>query len=168
MTTDPIRNTLDSLRLQGADAEASLAQQRAELAEAELRLDYIRGAIQNLEALLGEASGAEATARDRARGLNAPSFRVDYTPRRVPSTDWVAEVVVAIGQPASRDQIFDEFERVRGIPDSWNANPRNSFNNALGRAVERGMIQKLDDGRFAPLGYRSAVADDSLDMGGAR
>lgn len=131
------------------------------------RLTNLLGAISNLEELIGvpseddEAVLADDTTPDEdTRG--ATPRTVDFSTvdeheppvrKRVPSTDWVAEVVNAIGTAANRDTIYAKFEEMKGIPESWVANPRNSFNNALGRAVERRMIMKYGDDEFAPLNW---------------
>ena len=79
----------------------------------------------------------------------------------MPSTDWVAEVVERIGRPADRDTIFEAFGEIKGFPESW-TNPRNSVNNALGRAVERRMVMNLEENLFAPICY-NPFEDDADD-----
>lgn len=170
MENSPLHTTLDSLRTERADVERRAVQLRDELDSVSQRLSHLNGAIENIEALLAVPSEDDITVltedgvriRSDEGSRSATPRDIDFTdapapepPRRkrVPSTDWVAEVVERIGRPADRDTILARFEEWRGIPESWNANPRNSFNNALGRAVERGMIVKYGDDEFAPVGY---------------
>lgn len=161
MQNTTLRDTLDTLRAEGVSLEAEAKRKRAELLAVDNRLANILGAIQNIEALLEDAAiidDMELVDPDPETVTTLPerrNFEIVEAParKRVPSTDWVAEVVNALGQPSTRDEIMAAFERQRGIPESWKANPRNSFNNALGRAVERGMIAKIGDDAFAPLNY---------------
>lgn len=179
MESNPLRTTLDTLRSEREGAERRAVELDAELKGVAQRLTHLRGAIENIEALLGvpsvddeavvaddlddEPAGATVREIDFTNTPDAPSTTKagdgdSYEPyepiarKRVPSTDWVAEVVNEIGRPADRDTIFDAFRQIKGFPQSW-TNPRNSVNNALGRAVERGMVRKLEENLFAPLGY---------------
>ncbi|MER3389666.1 MAG: hypothetical protein RJQ01_06495 [Microcella sp.] len=170
MEKDPLYTTLDSLRTERADVERRAVQLRDELESFSQRLSHLNGAIDNIEALLGVASeedravltedGVPVRSDEGSRGATARtvdfSSTTDPEPplrKRVPSTDWVAEVVESIGHPADRDTIYAKFEEMKGIPASWVSNPRNSFNNALGRAVVRRMIDKHGDDVFAPINY---------------
>lgn len=173
METGPLRTTLNTLRSQRVVTELRAHELHAELEVTAERLTHLRGAIENIEALLGEPSEEEASVLDEngarvfsgtdSQGATTRTLDFSNTPdptprftieqpavrKRVPSTDWVAEVVDALGTLADRDTIYEKFEEMKGIPDSWVSNPRNSFNNALGRAVERRLIQKIGD-EFAP------------------
>ncbi|GAA1997316.1 hypothetical protein [Microbacterium pumilum] len=181
MDQDPLRTTLDTLRHERHGAELRASELQDELTDVAQRLTHLRGAIENIEALLGEPSEDDAAVLrdDNEEVFHAEAQDLDfiYTPdqpprlvndpfepppirKRVPSTDWVAEVVNAIGRPADRDTIYQKFEELKGIPDSWNANPRNSFNNALGRAVERHLIGKFGD-LFGPRGYNLSETSSS-------
>jgi len=189
MTQDPLRATLDTLRSEREGAERDAVELDQKLKAVGQRLTHLRGAIENIEALLGvgsvedEAIVAEGANNDfessgtseRETGFtpDGPSTILPngaevtfgtYEPparKRVPSTDWVAEVVERIGRPADRDTIFEAFGEIKGFPGSW-TNPRNSVNNALGRAVERGMVLKLEENLFAPMGY-NPFEDDTAD-----
>ena len=166
METNPLRTTLDTLRSEREGTERRAVELRDELDSVGQRLTNLRGAIENIEALLGVPSeDDEAVLADEDDAAEAPEQAtprdVDFTNvpdnepmarKRVPSTDWVAEVVERMGHPADRDEIFKAFRHYKGFPDAW-TNPRNSVNNALGRAVERGMVRKLEENLFAPLGY---------------
>lgn len=188
MAQDPLRITLDTLRFEREGTERRAAELGDELKEVAQRLTHLRGAIENIEALLGvpsveeeavhaggfhdEPSGAsvrevdftntrDATPSEREESGDLAESHEPYEPvarKRVPSTDWVAEVVEQIGHPADRDDIFNAFRHYKGFPESW-ANPRNSVNNALGRAVERGMVRKLEENLFAPLSYKAFGGD---------
>lgn len=176
MTQDPLRTTLDTLRSERVQAEIRAIELEEELQAVAQRLTHLRGAIENIEALLGIPSVEDEAvlndASDDEENSSGPVAReIDFTnvgdgPRfehgarkRVPSTEWVAEVVDQIGRPADRDLIFEAFGHIKGFPESW-SNPRNSVNNALGRAVERRMVLKLGDNLFAPLTYNPFDSDD--------
>ena len=180
MEPHPLRTTLDALRAERREVDQRAMELQVELHGVARRLMHLNGAIDNIEQLLGvqseeeEALLREDGAPDEARGATPrivdfsttqqPAFElVDEPPlrKRVPSTDWVAEVVNAIGAAADRDTIYKRFEEMRGIPESWIANPRNSFNNALGRAVERRMIMKYGEDEFAPMGWNPFREADS-------
>ena len=182
MDTNPLRTTLDTLRTEREGAERRASELDEELKAVGQRLTHLRGAIDNIEALLGVPSVDDeaALAHDEDDVPTSPATprEIDFTnvpdrqPRpsevsrkRVPSTEWVADVVNAIRRPADRDAIFAKFEEMKGIPESWTANPRNSFNNALGRAVERKLILKLNDNEFASMDY-NPFEDDADDDGG--
>jgi len=168
MEPNPLRTTLDTLREERQGAESRLVLLQLEVAEAEMRLMYLRGAIENIEALLGEPP-LEAESESQGASVREVDFTntPDPAPRRkrVPSTDWVADVVRELDRPASRDEVYDAFVERRGIPESWNTNPRNSFNNALGRAVERGLVIKDDDDQYFPRDYNPFENKDPFKHG---
>jgi len=185
MEPSQLRSTLDTLRSERAVAESRASELQTELEHVGQRLTHLRGAIENIEALLGvpsvedeevlsdtddESVGAGASVReiDFTNTPDAPPRHapVDAPRKRVPSTEWVAEVVERIGRPASRNEIYAAFEEWKGIPETWVA-PRNSFNNAVGRAVERGLIQKLDDDEFAPTNWNPFEGDTASKAGGS-
>lgn len=187
MTQDPLRTTLETLRSEREGAERDAVELDQKLKAVGQRLTHLRGAIENIEALLGvpsvedeavlagdledEAAGASVreidftNTPDGLRIIRRDDVDSSYEPyepisrKRVPSTDWVADVVEAIGGPADRDTIFEAFGEIKGFPPSW-TNRRNSVNNALGRAVERGMVRKIHDNLFAPMSYRGADDND--------
>ncbi len=177
METDTLRTTLDSLRSEEESVEARAKGLRTELDAVETRLSYVRGAINNIEALLGEPSTVQQVSgrvdahSSSSGGASVRTLDFSDTPdapprKRVKSTDWVAGVVRELGQPATRDEIFEAFQQKYGIPDSWNANPRNSFNNALGRAVERHMVRKWGDDQYVSAGTVSLSGSGQLGFGG--
>lgn len=166
MEPNPLRTTLDTLRSEREGAERRAVELRDEMDSVGQRLTHLRGAIENIQALLGLPSEDDdavlADEDDADDPLEQATPRdVDFTNvpdnepmarKRVPSTDWVAEVLERMGHPADRDEIFKAFHHYKGFPKAW-TNPRNSVNNALGRAVERGMVRRLDENLFAPRGY---------------
>jgi hypothetical protein len=175
MEPNPLSTTLDTLRSERAVAESRALELKAELEHVGQRLTHLRGAIENIEALLGVPSVEDEeilALADEQPNAGASVREIDFTntpdgPRkRVPSTEWVAEVVDRIGSPASRNEIYAKFEAWKGIPASWVA-PRNSFNNALGRAVERELIQKLADDEFAPKNWNPFEGHTTSDPGGS-
>jgi hypothetical protein len=173
METNPLGTTLDTLRSEREGTERRAVELRDEMELIGRRLANLNGAIENIEALLGVPSeDDEAILTDEDDTAETPEQatprEVDFTNipgnepmarKRVPSTDWVAEVVERMGHPADRDEIFKAFDHYKGFPAAW-TNPRNSVNNALGRAVERGMVRKLGENLFAPLGYSGRGASD--------
>ncbi|MBN7793806.1 hypothetical protein [Microbacterium esteraromaticum] len=195
MEPNPLRTTLDTLRSEREDAERDAIELDHKLKAVAQRLTHLRGAIDNIEALLGVPSAEDeavliecvdeqpsgATVReidftntpDGPPAAPTPSTTPPEGPettfgafepvvrKRVPSTNWVAEVVDRVGRPADRDTIFAAFGEIKGFPESW-TNPRNSVNNALGRAVERGMVRKINENLFAPIGFKP-VGSDSTD-----
>ena len=185
MEPNPLHTTLDTLRSERALAESRASELQTELENVGQRLTHLRGAIENIEALLGVPSvedkvvlsdsedeitrtGASDREIDFANTRDAPprQMPIDAPRKRVPSTEWVAEVVERIGRPASRNEIFSAFEEWKGIPETWVA-PRNSFNNAMGRAVERGFIQKLHDDEFAPTNWKPLEGSPASNAGGS-
>lgn len=178
METDPLHITLETLRSERVVTESRAIELKDELDLVGQRLANLRGAIENIEALLVDPKNSQAPLPNDATASRNGEDSASATPRtfdfsatpdprprvrlienephlrkRVPSTDWVAEAVSAIGQPAGRDAIYDKFVELKGIPESWVSNPRNSFNNALGRAVERRMILKISDSEYAPIDF---------------
>lgn len=191
MEPNPLHTTLDTLRSERADAERRASELQTELEHVGRRLTHLRGAIENIQALLGvpsvedeeilsvdaqdedydfDPSAGRASVRelDFTNVPDAPSrkFRVEAPRKRVPSTEWVVEVVERLGRPANRNEIYAAFEEWKGIPETWVA-PRNSFNNALGRAVERELIQKLDDDEFAPKNWNPFEGYTTSNTGGS-
>lgn len=184
MEPNPLRTTLDTLRSERVIAESRASDLQTELEHVGQRLTHLRGAIDNIEALLGVPSvedeeilslvndepsaGASVREIDFTSTPDAPprQFAAEASRKRVPSTEWVAEVVERLGRPAGRNEIYAAFEEWKGIPETWVA-PRNSFNNALGRAVERGLIQKLTDDEFAPRNWNPFEGHTTSATGGS-
>lgn len=163
MDADTLRNSLEALRTQGTELSHEVAQLRMRLTEEEQRLEWVNGAVQNLEALLGIEPNDEPDGDAESEALGEPDeendeklerFTIDdYRPKRtrVPSTDWVAEVVDSFDGRVEREALWEAFQRIKGIPESWKSNPRNSFNNALGRAVERNMVRRVGPDLYASI-----------------
>lgn len=167
MTQDPLRSTLDTLRSEREGAERRASELDKELQAVGQRLTHLRGAIENIEALLGVPSVEDEAvladdvddddhhAAKKLKWIQVTHVDDGAEPevrKRVPSTEWVAEVVERMGHPADRDEIYKAFNHYKGFPPTW-TNPRNSVNNALARAVERDLVLKLEDNLFAPLNY---------------
>jgi hypothetical protein len=173
METSPLRITLGTLRSEREGTERRAVESRDELESVGQRSTHLRGAIEGIEALLGLPSEDDEAvlADDDEAPEQATPREVDFTNlpdneplarKRVPSTDWVAEVVGRIGRPADRDEIYKAFHHHKGFPEAW-TNPRNSVNNALGRAVERGMVRRLEENLFAPMGYNPAGSNNQIE-----
>jgi hypothetical protein len=83
--------------------------------------------------------------------------------KRVKSTQMMADLVIQSGRAWSREELHAGFRDTYGIPEGWTA-PANAMNNAIGRAVEKGLIHELD-GKYLP--GVDATAQEGLDEGGA-
>lgn len=179
MTDDTITysETLKAARSQLVVVGSRVAALQGKLEEAQRRLSALNTLVQTLEQILGDRpeSGSSTLVIPAAQGegpadtsasqdVKQDSPTDEATPKRVPSTKWVATLVKDVGRPAKRDELFQMFVESKGIPDSWVSNPKNSFNNALGRAVEKHLILKLSPDLFAPRDY--AGTDDLLDVEG--
>lgn len=165
--------TLENLRGQRDSAAAAVARLTGDLESAKTRLSHLEGAIDNLEALTGDADERKAAAPPiTATPPVTPreSHLPETTPptsrsRRIPSTELVAKIVNDFDRVVSRNEVFKEFERRYGIPTTW-VSPRNSLGNAINRAADRGWIQRLDAQRFAPHNYIGGHHDPNF--GGVR
>lgn len=174
MDQDTLRFTLDALRKEVEGEDTRVRELHDELESALQRLQHLRGAVQNIQFIVGELpSDAAVTSRPLAPFLVADihgrdsgagdekteqSFNppADIQPgsgvKRTPSTEWMIEVINASGRAMTREEAFTAYEREKGIPESW-TNPRTAMANALGRAVKRELIQMLPGDRYAPLGF---------------
>lgn len=181
MDTNTYREALAQARADSAVAEREMADLRNQLAHAEAQVDVLRRLIDGLEQMVGGTNPPAETEPgptseqhkpiSSAADQGATPKVVDFTDtpdapqrKRVRSTELVVDVVDRIGRPASRAEIFSQFEALKGIPQSWVSNPRNSLNNALGRAVENGRIQKIGE-EFAPKSYNPFALDVATDAG---
>lgn len=120
-------------------------QEELEAAEQEMeRLRIAREVVRQI-AGLGAPEAAEQPQRGPryvTRSPEAPDAR-NHRPRRIRSANVVAELVRELGGAHTKDEIFDAF-MTRGLaPESW-SNPRNAFNNAINRAVARGLLMYDD------------------------
>ncbi|MFC6356695.1 hypothetical protein [Luethyella okanaganae] len=168
MDINPLRTTLKALRTESSSVESRVADLENELSDANARLSDLQGAIVHLERLLGDSSSAAGSVNEplftpETDTVNNDEAEKQTSPLRVPSAEWVKEVVETIGRPATKNEIFEAFGNIKGFPETWK-NRRNSFNNALNRAADRDLIQRLDGDRFAPRYFAGAA--DSLDPGG--
>lgn len=80
---------------------------------------------------------------ERDEEAHRPAPRI----KRTRSTEWIAEIVNSTGRVMSRDEVYAEYERQKGIPETWTS-PRNSLGNALGRAVANKWVKRLPGDRF--------------------
>lgn len=67
----------------------------------------------------------------------------------IPSTQMVADIVIENGGAWTRDELIAQFAARYGFPDSW-TNPNKALNNAIARAVDRGLIREMTFGVYAP------------------
>jgi len=187
-----LNTTLDTLRVQREQVESEVDGLRTALAGAEQRLSYTRGAIENIEALIGLSEPETGRVVDASAEVESPLSRdlVDaevpvgelqerHVPdpgsrffptapqsrTRNPTTGQLAEVVNEAGRVMTRDEVFEVYAERFGIPESW-ANPRNSLGNAINRAADRKWIRRLDPNHFAPRDYELLGAQDQLTHGG--
>lgn len=177
MHTNTLRISLDALREEGSSIETRVAELKNELALAEQRLAHIRGAIQNLQFIVGDLPAASRIENlapeveipqesdnpfaDIADLFENPDETEPHDEskrsarsgvKRTPSTDWLAEIVNASGRVLTRNEVFEEYERQKGFPESW-TNPRNSLGNALNRAVSKKMITRLPGDQYASIDF---------------
>lgn len=184
MDNNSLRTTLEALRAEASSLESRVAAWRREMEVAEQRLVHIRGAVQNLQFILGEVPVAmpvvnvsgeqiwpditgsdssetatpvgpddlqqtplpqmdDASEDGRQGGSHRPAPRI----KRTRSTEWIAEIINTTGRVMTRDEVYEEYERQKGFPESW-TNPRNSLGNALGRAVANKWVKRLPGDRF--------------------
>jgi hypothetical protein len=101
--------------------------------------------------------------RDSSKAIPEPQQK---TPRdatmwgkKIRSTDMVADLINEAGRSMDREEIISEFDNRFGIPVSWDK-PRNALGNALSRAAERGLIDRLGADVFAPRGFRQRAQPD--------
>jgi len=180
MDTGSLRITLEALREEASSLESRVTAWRSEMAAAEQRLVHIRGAVQNLQFILGDVPPAmpivnvsgeqiwpdinssesatpnEGVVQPDLQDLSADETgdeRHDEMPRPAPrikrtrSTEWIAEIINNAGRVMTRDEVYEEYERQKGLPESWTS-PRNSLGNALGRAVANTWVKRLPGDRF--------------------
>jgi hypothetical protein len=187
-----LTTTLDTLRVQRTLVETEVDGLKTSLASAEQRLSFTRGAIENIEALLGLSPFGQEPATGADVTHESPSIRDlthDETPSaqeivgdsrrsehrfslvelpertRVPSTGRIAEIVNEAGRVLTRDEVFAMFERKFGFPESW-TKPRNSLGNAINRAADKGWILRLDQNHFAPQDYEPYASRSLTEPGG--
>lgn len=182
MDTEPLRTTLEALRAEASSLETRVASWRREAEVAEERLMHIRGAVQNLQFILGDVHdrmpivnisgkqlwpdivGSDSSASDAVEGRpgsegssaddsdevaerHVAQSRPPGRIKRTRSTEWIAEIINNTGLVMTRDEIYAEYERQKGFPESWTS-PRNSLGNALGRAVANKWVKRLPGDRF--------------------
>ncbi|MBU4557490.1 MAG: hypothetical protein KJ747_11540 [Actinobacteria bacterium] len=171
MDQEALRVTLDALRKEAESAEVRVHELEAALADSQQRLQHLRGAVQNIQFIVGddpsdpfrEEPSSDASLTDRSlrdiHGRDGGADQsIDSTPptssgiKRTPSTDWMVEIVNASGRALTREEAFAAYEQEKGIPESW-TNPRTAMANALGRAVKRELIKQLPGDRYAPLDF---------------
>lgn len=168
--TNPIREALTELRSEREDVERTVSSLSVSLSNAQTRLGYLDGAIENLQQLLPVDEAEEAESADDADTEAAgvaeevvSNARAEYpTPppvvrRKYPSTTMVTDLINELDRPVHREEIVELFHQRYGIPSSWN-NPRNTLGNALLRAWEGGLILRVDQNQFAPRGFEGVTA----------
>lgn len=170
MTDDTLREALVSLRTQREDVASEVERLGAELRDAESSLARLERAIEGLAPFLDEDIAILEDIDDETPD-ETPNETLDETPResawqqfdqpapvrkKYPSTQMVGDLVNDLGRAIHRDEIVTAFADRFGFPPTWE-NPRNTLGNALLRAWERGLIERLDPDRFAPRGHEGAL-----------
>lgn len=113
------------------------------------RLDSEREELTTRQAKLLKFFAALAEVEPSSGAGTIASRQTDDLPRedifegrqRIPSTDYVASVVVGSRRKWTRAQIHAGFRDKYGIPTMWE-NPDQAINNAIARAVKNKMIQE--------------------------
>lgn len=102
----------------------------------------------------GQRSGPlqQPESSDTTIESQASVMRTRPSIKRIRSTEMMADLVLASDRKWTREGLHEEFERVYGIPESWKT-PQNALNNAIGRAVDHGLI--VQNGGFY---YRPTLA----------
>jgi len=169
MADNTLRAALDSARAQLEGAEAEVARLKTDLREAVERKTHLERVISALEDFLDDAAVLtdyesevpDETPDESPREMpRQPTFEFEQsTPvrKKWPSTAMVGELVNDLGRAVHRDEVVGLFNDRYGIPPTWE-NPRNTLGNALLRAWERGLIERLDPDYFAPRGHEVAMS----------
>ena len=74
---------------------------------------------------------------------------IDGGPKKIRSTQMVAELINDSDEMWERGDIHDAFQMRYSVPESW-SNPTNAINNAIGRAVKHGLIAERGGLYMAP------------------
>ncbi|WP_382303940.1 hypothetical protein [Herbiconiux sp. UC225_62] len=129
-----------------------------ELQSVEARIADIQAVVDGIRRLEGsdnELSGNEPYG-SRPNSTSPPLLIMGTEPdtpiagTRRRSTEEVASIVDGSPEGLSRQEIHAEYDRTFGIPESWTV-PQNALNNAIGRAVKKGLIVERG-GRLFPRG----------------
>jgi len=146
------------------DSEVSVL--RGSLTELTARRNDVAKAIEVIQRIEGITAPSDVEVDDvvdvgqRSGPLEQPEFSetiIESHPsvvkarpsiKRIRSTEMMSELVLASDRKWTREGLHEEFERVYGIPESWKT-PQNALNNAIGRAVDRGLI--VQDGGRLPV-----------------
>ena len=127
--TDPLTDHLEALQAALSAERARTRQLEDEVAESQRRADRIETAISALNAVPA-----------------IPKTRKRFS--RNSATELIVGLVKSFDQPATKNELYKALgESEDGFPASWTS-PRSSFNNTLGRAVQRGLIV-LDGDRYS-------------------
>lgn len=139
--------SINELESEAEELRSTIAALKMDLETKETRLSDLEFAITTLRRLKGEEPKPDVQ-REPETFRRWVAMQDFGDRKRVPSTTLVADIVSVNDAPMSREEIHDGFER--SFPDvvaGW-SNPVNALNNAIARAVEKGMIQELEDGTF--------------------
>lgn len=151
------------------EATTELETVEAQLHALRTRADALRLTITGLRTLLGEDSGDVVKAKEHGE-RPAASNRVvlDLPPagmRRIrllkemtrtgqlknsSSTDLAVGLLSAAGRPLSMQQIRALFEQIGWVNDEWKNSSAN-IHMAVRRALDRGLVSQLPDGRWVAV-----------------
>lgn len=165
-----LQQSLVSLETEGRELSDEMVELEHELEVKRERAARVQAAVQAIQAVLGNAiepspirSAEEAAQQAAVDPLTngeppatntAPPLQGAAMTRgrilRIRSTSEVQRIVNAAGGALTREEIHQAFMETVEIPDTW-TNPPNAINNALLRAVNKGLIQELEDGRYTAL-----------------
>lgn len=135
---------LESLKKQQSEVNDFLVALQKQLEEAKARYSLLTQAIESVEMLSGSSNAQPLPGQSASQ----PTTRAQIT-GRTNSRDRIAQIINDdIGRVASRQEIYQRYEEKFGVQD-W-ADPRNSLNMALNRAVKNNQVRKLGHDEFAP------------------
>lgn len=141
-----------------AELDRRIAGVENELLSVATRLSELRSQLGMLTNLRDTAAALEGGVVDDttfAKPSDAIKEAAQYflqptLPRKnVKSTRMVTEVVAAAHRRMLREEIHDAFKQMHGIPEGWQ-NPSTAINNALARAVDKGLVIEKDGYYWSP------------------
>lgn len=151
------------------EATTELESVEAQLHRLRTRADALRLAITGLRTLLGEDSAASAAANEHGEraattrravrdlppaGMQAIRLLKQATKsghlKDASSTDLAAVLLSAVGRPLSMQQIRALFDEIGWVNDEWKNSAAN-IHMAVRRALDRGLVSQLPDGRWVAV-----------------
>lgn len=129
---------------------------KANLAAAESKLANLNVLIHAFEKYAGLAEESSEDGKERQYSFTIPRAQFESVERpvvpsrRIASTQMVSDLLRKADSRLTREEIRERFKETFGFPASWK-NPPNAVNNAIARAVGRGLIKEFPDGTYASI-----------------